>query len=167
MADRIGVMKDGQLQQVATPRQLYEAPASRWVAGFVGDANLFYGVVIWHDAHRVSVSTKNAGNISAAEPRQKLATISACVMVRPEKVRLARRGPTVSAANGSGMNRLDGVVESISYLGGQSIYEIKLDHGGTLRAALANTARLDVDAYAVGERVVAWFTPDDCVVLEP
>jgi putrescine transport system ATP-binding protein len=47
------------------------------------------------------------------------------------------------------------------------VYEIKLDHGGTLRAALANSARLDVDAYPVGAHVVAWFTPDDCVVLEP
>jgi putrescine transport system ATP-binding protein len=35
-----------------------------------------------------------------------------------------------------------------------------------VRASLANTARLDVDAYSVGQRVVAWFAPDDCVVLE-
>jgi putrescine transport system ATP-binding protein len=165
MADRIGVMKDGKLQQVATPRQLYEAPASRWVAGFVGDVNLFDGEVVWHDAHRISVATADAGNISAAEPRQPLAGKSACVMVRPEKIKLSRRGP---AAAGSGvMNRLDGTVGAISYLGGLSVYEIKLDHGGTLRAALANSARLDVDAYPVGAHVVAWFTPDDCVVLEP
>jgi putrescine transport system ATP-binding protein len=167
MADRIGVMKDGRLEQVATPRQLYEAPASRWVAGFVGDVNLFDGEVIWHDEHRVSVATKDAGNISAAEPRQKLAGTSACVAIRPEKIRLSRRGPASDAVKSGVMNRLDGVVGAISYLGGLSVYEIKLDHGATLRAALANTARLDVDAYPVGERVVAWFTPDDCVVLEP
>ena len=35
-----------------------------------------------------------------------------------------------------------------------------------LRASLANTARLDIDAYSAGQRVVAWFAPDDCVVLE-
>jgi putrescine transport system ATP-binding protein len=36
-----------------------------------------------------------------------------------------------------------------------------------LRSSMANTARLDIDAYGKGQRVVAWFTPDDCVVLEP
>ncbi|PNB03157.1 polyamine ABC transporter ATP-binding protein, partial [Pseudomonas sp. FW306-02-H05-BA] len=41
MADRFGVMKSGKLAQVATPRELYEAPRSRWIAGFVGDINLF------------------------------------------------------------------------------------------------------------------------------
>ena len=53
----------------------------------------------------------------------------------------------------------------VGYLGGLSVYRITLDHGATLRAALANTARLDVDAYGVGQRVVAWFSPDDGVVL--
>jgi putrescine transport system ATP-binding protein len=43
VADRIGVMDAGRLEQVATPRELYEAPASRWVAEFVGDINLFEG----------------------------------------------------------------------------------------------------------------------------
>ena len=45
MADRIGVMDAGRLEQVATPRELYEAPHSRWIAEFVGDVNLFEGQV--------------------------------------------------------------------------------------------------------------------------
>eukprot|EP01035_Chromulina_nebulosa_P032358 gene32358-43226_t len=154
-ADRIGVMKNGRLEQVATPRQLYEAPASRWIAGFVGDINLFEGDVTWHDEHRVTVTTADAGGISAAEPRQKLSGKAACVAVRPEKIRLSRRGPATDSAGAGALNRLDGVVSGISYLGGMSVYEIKLDRGATLRAALANTTRLDVDAYPVGERVVA------------
>src|SRR3954471_8159377 len=56
MADRIGVMRDGRLQQVATPRQLYEAPASRWIAGFVGDINLIEGEVTYRDAHRLTIA---------------------------------------------------------------------------------------------------------------
>ena len=46
MANRIGVMDAGRLEQVAAPRDLYEAPATRWVAGFVGDINLFEGDII-------------------------------------------------------------------------------------------------------------------------
>src|SRR5947209_6877713 len=49
VADRIGVMDAGRLEQVATPRELYEAPASRWVAEFVGDVNIFEGQ---HGAYR-------------------------------------------------------------------------------------------------------------------
>ena len=47
MADRIAVMNDGRLEQVATPRVLYEAPDSRWIAGFVGDVNLIEGQVVF------------------------------------------------------------------------------------------------------------------------
>src|SRR5881398_3154052 len=46
VADRIGVMDAGRLEQVATPRQLYEAPASRWIAEFVGDVNVIEGRVV-------------------------------------------------------------------------------------------------------------------------
>ena len=68
-------------------------------------------------------------------------------------------------ADAGAMNRLNGIVASVGYLGGASVYTITLDSGATLHASLANTARLDADAYAVGERVVAWFAPDDCIVL--
>src|ERR1700733_4052699 len=52
MADRIGVMDGGRLEQVATPRQLYEAPTSRWIAEFVGDINLIEGQIEIRDGHR-------------------------------------------------------------------------------------------------------------------
>ena len=46
------------------------------------------------------------------------------------------------------------------------LYKVKLDSGAMLRSSMANTARMDRDIYGAGQRVVAWFTPDDCVVLE-
>ena len=61
---------------------------------------------------------------------------------------------------------LEGVVTGVSYLGGFTTYKVKLDTGAVMRSSMANTARLDIDAYSASERVVAWFTPDDCVVLE-
>ncbi len=64
------------------------------------------------------------------------------------------------------LNRLAGVVTDVSYLGGLTTYKVKLDSGAVLRSSMANTARIDLDAYSPGQRVVAWFTPDDCVVLE-
>ena len=166
MANRIGVMDAGRLEQVATPRDLYEAPATRWVAEFVGDVNLFDGEVTSHEHHRLTIATRDGGNIVVAEPRQPITKPAVTVAIRPEKVKLSRRGPVSDAANSQAINRLEGVVTDVGYLGGSTVYKVKLDSGAVVRSSMANTARMDRDIYSVGQRVVAWFTPDDCVVLE-
>jgi putrescine transport system ATP-binding protein len=166
MAGRIGVMDAGRLEQVATPRELYEAPASRWVAEFVGDVNLFDGQVASRDAHRLTVTTRDAGMLTVAEPRQPLTRTTVSVAIRPEKVKLSRRGPATDDAGGQAINRLEGVIADTTYLGGLTVYKLQFDNGTVIRAAMANTARLDMDAYRIGQRAVAWFTPDDCMVLE-
>jgi putrescine transport system ATP-binding protein len=166
MADRIGVMDNGRLEQVATPRKLYEAPNSRWVAEFVGDINLFEGEAQTSEGGRLAIATKDAGTIIVAAPSNPVTKPLVCVAVRPEKVKLSRRGPASDAAHAHAINRLEGIVTDISYLGGFTTYKVKLDSGGVVRSSMANTARLDIDAYNASQRVVAWFTPDDCVVLE-
>ena len=166
MANRIGVMDAGRLEQVATPRDLYEAPASRWVAEFVGDINLFEGEVTSREHHRLTIATRDGGTIVVAEPRQPVTKTVVTVAIRPEKVKLSRRGPASDAANSQAINRLEGVVTDVGYLGGSTVYKVKLDSGAVVRSSMANTARIDRDAYSAGQRVVAWFTPDDCVVLE-
>jgi putrescine transport system ATP-binding protein len=166
MANRIGVMDAGRLEQVATPRDLYEAPRSRWVAAFVGDVNLFEGEIASREHQRLTIATRDGGTIVVAEPRQPITKTSVSVAIRPEKVKLSRRGPASDAVNAQAINRLEGVVAGVSYLGGLTVYKVKLDSGAVVRSSMANTARLDIDAYSAGQRVVVWFTPDDCVVLE-
>ena len=170
MAGRIGVMDAGRLEQVAAPRELYEAPHSRWIAEFVGDINLLEGKVetVKEDhpttTRRLAIATAQAGTIYVAEPRQPLTKANLCVAIRPEKVKLSRRPPASDDARA--INRLEGVVTDVSYLGGITSYKVKLDGGAVLRSSMANTARLDFDAYSLGQRVVAWFSPEDCLVLE-
>jgi putrescine transport system ATP-binding protein len=170
MAGRIGVMDAGRLQQVATPRELYEAPRSRWIAEFVGDINLIEGQLETAAdnyptmARRIAIATSQAGTIHVAEPGRPLTKTDLCVAIRPEKVKLSRRAPASDDLRA--MNRLEGVVTDVGYLGGLTSYKIKLDSGVVLRSSIANTARLDTDAYAPGQRVVAWFSPEDCMVLE-
>jgi putrescine transport system ATP-binding protein len=166
VAGRIGVMDAGRLEQVATPRELYEAPASRWIAEFVGDVNLFEGQIESREAGRLAVSTRVAGTIMVAEPRQPITKTVVAVAIRPEKVKLSRRAPVSDEGNAHSINRLEGVVTGVSYLGGITTYKVKLDSGAMVRSSMANTARIDLDAYNESQRVVAWFTPDDCVVLE-
>jgi putrescine transport system ATP-binding protein len=166
VAGRIGVMDAGRLEQVATPRELYEAPTSRWIAEFVGDINLFEGQVQQGASGRLEIATRDAGTVFVAAPRQPIAKTNVCVAIRPEKIKLSRRGPASDAVNAHAINRLEGVVTDVGYLGGITTYKVKLDTGAVLRSAMANTARLDLDAYSPSHRVVAWFAPDDCVVLE-
>jgi putrescine transport system ATP-binding protein len=166
VADRIGVMDQGRLQQVARPRELYEAPNSRWIAEFVGDVNMFEGQIVPGEAGRLVVATRDAGTIVAAAPRQPITKAIVSVAIRPEKVKLSRRGPASDAINAHAINRLEGVVTDVSYLGGLTVYKVKLETGAVVRSSMANTARLDVDGYTMSQRVIAWFTPDDCVVLE-
>jgi len=167
MADRIGVMNHGRLVQVATPRQLYEQPASRWVAEFVGDVNIFEGRIESREDQRLVIACHNTGAIVAAAPRQSLAGEAVCVAIRPEKMKLSRQGPAEAAIKAGAINRLEGTVSNLGYLGDISSYGIALDAGATLRVSVTNTARVDVDDFRPGERVVVWFEPDDCVVLDP
>ena len=97
VADRIGVMNAGRLEQVATPRQLYEAPATRWVAEFVGDVNMLEGRIARRDGGRLVVATTTAGEVIVAEPPQPSAAEQVCVAIRPEKIRLSLRGPADEA----------------------------------------------------------------------
>ena len=163
MAGRIGVMDAGRLEQVATPRDLYETPASRWIAEFVGDINLFDGQAGVADNGRLAVSTRDAGTLHVSEPRKPLGKDVVSVAIRPEKVKLSRRAPAADGTNA--FNRLEGIITDVGYLGGLTTYEVRLDSGATVRSTIANTTRI-LDPYLAGQRVIAWFTPDDCLVLE-
>jgi putrescine transport system ATP-binding protein len=166
VAGRIGVMDAGRLDQVASPRELYEAPLSRWIAEFIGDINLFDGQVESCENNRLTVSTRDAGNLVVAEPRKAVTKTIVAVAVRPEKVKLSQRGPVSDDVIAQSINRLEGVVTDVSYLGGLTTYKVRLDSGAVVRSSMANTARIDIDAYTPSQRVMAWFTPDDCLVLE-
>jgi putrescine transport system ATP-binding protein len=166
VATRIGVMDAGRLEQVASPRDLYEAPASRRIAEFIGEVNLFDGEVESHELNRLTIATRDAGTIVAAEPRNPVTKTSVSVAIRPEKVKLSRRGPAADTSASQSLNRLEGVVSEVSYLGGLTSYKVKLDSGAVVRSSMANTTRIDIDAYGLSQRVVVWFTPDDCMVLE-
>jgi putrescine transport system ATP-binding protein len=165
MAGRIGVMDAGRLDQVATPRDLYETPASRWIAEFVGDINLFEGQVGAAENGRLAIATRDAGTVYVAEPRTPLTKSVVSVAIRPEKVKLSRRALAAEGTSANAFNWLEGVITDVSYLGGLTTYKVKLDSGAVVRSSMANTTRI-LDTYTVSQRVVAWFTPDDCLVLE-
>ena len=167
VADRIGVMDAGRLEQVATPRQLYEAPASRWIAEFVGDINIFEGQVDSREAGRMMVATRDAGTIAVAEPRQPLDKAIVCVAIRPEKLKLSRRGPVPDAAAARTPSTGSRASSPTSAISAASPPTRSSSTAAPWCAPRWPTRRGSTSMpTAPSQRVVAWFTPDDCLVLE-
>ncbi|MDO8978645.1 MAG: ABC transporter ATP-binding protein [Afipia sp.] len=161
VADRIGVMDKGRLVQVAPPRQLYEAPNSRWIAGFVGDINLIEGQVAARQSGHFTIATESAGAITASHLPSSTKD-HVCVAIRPEKIRLTQPAPD----RANSINAFTGHLTSAGFLGGLSVYSVTLDHGAVLRVALPNATRATADGFTVGQRVNVSFAPDDVVVLD-
>jgi spermidine/putrescine transport system ATP-binding protein len=116
MSDRIAVMKDGQLLQVGTPEEIYERPANRFVADFIGQTNLLDGTV----ADPMTVVLENGTRVAAASDHP--AGTKVALSLRPERASLLPRGP--EPADGAG---IDGTVAGITYLGNALVYRVALD----------------------------------------
>jgi spermidine/putrescine transport system ATP-binding protein len=144
MSDRIGVMTGGRLEQVGTPLEIYERPATRFVAGFIGDANLVDAVVETVEGDRL-VARAGAGRVRARCRGWERAGSALTICVRPERVRVA--------AAGEQPDGLPGRVEDRAFSGSLIKYRVAV-LGFRLHAAVpyAHGARLfEVgDAVAVG-----------------
>jgi putrescine transport system ATP-binding protein len=158
MADRIGVMNGGRLVQVAAPAEIYEQPASRWVAEFIGDVNLLEGKIVESGPTGTIVETKAAGRIAAAAA-EAIAGDAVAVAIRPEKIAIARERP---AGDGNAVN---GTVSDIGYLGDVSLYKIRLADGTAMKATAANRARRVRQEIGEGDAVWLSFPADAGVVL--
>tara|TARA_B100001250_G_scaffold99374_1_gene83590 strand:+ start:50693 stop:51754 length:1062 start_codon:yes stop_codon:yes gene_type:complete len=116
MADRIAVMDDGKLLQVATPEEIYERPANRFVADFIGQTNLLEGTV--SDAETVILEN----GISVRAKNGFTAGTHVAVSLRPERAHIQSQGEFEE-----GWSHVNGSVETVTYLGNALIYGIKLD----------------------------------------
>jgi putrescine transport system ATP-binding protein len=159
MADRIGVMDHGQLMQVATPAEMYEQPASRWVADFIGEVNLIEGRVVEAGSGGTLIASASAGKLRAAPSSAAKPGDTVWVALRPEKVRIAPAPP------GTAENCVAGQVASIGYLGDLSVYKVQLDDGFVMKAAIANVTRLIERPIGWGDRVWLSWAPEAGVVL--
>jgi len=160
VADRIGVMDQGRLVQVATPPEIYEQPNSRWVADFIGDVNLIEGRVVEAGASASIIMSQNAGKLDAVTTTAAKTGDTVWVAIRPEKVRISHEPPVAAAAN-----CVAGQIWDIGYLGDVSIYKVRLENGFVMKAAAANMTRLIERPFGWEERVWLSWAPDAGVVL--
>jgi putrescine transport system ATP-binding protein len=160
VADRIAVMNHGRLIQVATPPEIYELPNSRWVADFIGDVNLIEGRVVEAGAAGTVIASAAAGRLRAPACTDAKPGDTVWVALRPEKVRIAREPPAQPEEN-----CVAGTVGNIGYLGDLSIYEVRLDGGFVMKAAVANVTRLTERSIGWDDRVWLSWAPEAAMVL--
>jgi putrescine transport system ATP-binding protein len=137
LATRIAVMSLGRVAQVGTPGEVYEFPANRYVADFVGDINLIDGLVTACDQKHVTLRCEalNA-ELRALSADAWAAGSPLCLAVRPEKITLSRNAPEAADRN-----VLRGVVWDLGYFGDQSLYRIKLPSGALVQVSAQNQRR--------------------------
>ena len=156
-ADRIAVMRAGEIVQIGPPAEVYEAPNSRYVAEFIGEANLFEGAFEAR-GDRVALSTADLPlmlEARAAAPTSPRGWFA----VRPEKMSLHRQAPA------DPVNLLPGRVVETGYLGDWTTCRVVVAPGQVLKVALPNLARHSDLPLARGDEVWLSFAPEAAVVL--
>jgi spermidine/putrescine transport system ATP-binding protein len=136
MSDRIAVMNRGRVEQVATPEDVYERPATTFVAGFIGVSNLMPATVVGSGRVRL----QSGGEIDAETDG--LATGQQCAaVVRPEKLRVDPAGEGDASSNG--LPRVEGIVESSLYLGTATQLVVGLEEGVRMTVLVPNASEAE------------------------
>ena len=154
MSDRIAVMHRGRIEQVGVPEDLYDRPASSFVADFIGTTNLLAGTVesVEADGARIRL---DSGDRCLAAADGRLAGQSIQLSVRPEAI-------SIGASNGSnGSGHLAAEVEQVAYLGAAVQYHVRTAGGLGLSVLAGKTG----SRFASGDSVVLAWAPDDALVL--
>ncbi|AWT12117.1 MULTISPECIES: polyamine ABC transporter ATP-binding protein [Stutzerimonas] len=164
MAERIAIMHLGWIAQVGSPMDIYETPASRLVCEFIGNVNLFDGELVEDMGDHAIIASPGlenpiyVGHGISTRAQDKQITYA----IRPEKLLIGTELPELERP---GYNWAKGVVHDIAYLGGHSVYYIKLPSGGVLQAFMANAER-HVKLPTWEEEVYVYWWDDSGVVLQ-
>jgi spermidine/putrescine transport system ATP-binding protein len=154
MSDRIAVMSSGKILQVGSPRDIYDRPAERFVADFIGESNFLDAAVVSSANGRATVRLGSGVELAAALPEGFQPKDRVTVVVRPEQARLVRDGGAVS-----------GVLENVVYFGTDTHFHVRLDAGGAFIVRQQNTRSGDA-GFASGDRVGVSIGDDAAQVLK-
>ena len=160
VSSRIGVMDSGNLIQVATPTEIYEAPVNKDVADFIGDVNILRG--IYKGQNDVGTQLHSDDSDSIVFATQEVGASTGDEMwfaIRPEKLEISKKKPK------NQHNILKGSIEDIAYGGSFSTYHVRLDSGRILKAIRANRVRTEEHHLTWEDEVYLHWEPHSAVVL--
>ncbi|KAF1698854.1 polyamine ABC transporter ATP-binding protein [Pseudoxanthomonas jiangsuensis] len=160
MATRIALMDQGWIQQVGTPDEIYEQPANRFAAEFIGSVNLVDATIDEDEPDYVTLKTPAfeapiyiGHGITGFEGQQ------VSFALRPEKLGIGKDEPAQPH------NKAHGTIEDIAYFGSHSVYHVRLPSGFKLMANFANEKRWASEGLTWGDHVWLWWDDNDGVVL--
>ncbi len=159
VADRIAVMDHGRIIQVDPPMEMYERPNSRYVADFLGDINLIASKTVGHAKGKVLLQSDSGQDLQVNTSEEFAVGRNVWFASRPEKLNISRKKPAKA------LNALEGEVWDIAYLGGLTVYKVKLDSGEFVKAAVLNSAVSGADMITWEERVWVSCSPQGARVL--
>lgn len=160
MATRIALMDRGRIQQIGTPDEIYEQPANRFAAQFIGSVNLIDARVVDNkpDAVNLQASAFDAG-IRIGHGIPGLQAQAVAFALRPEQLAIGKDEPAQAC------NKAQGVIEDIAYFGSHSVYHVRLPSGFKLMVHVANRQRAGSQAPTWGDTVWVGWGEQDGVVL--
>jgi spermidine/putrescine transport system ATP-binding protein len=154
MSDRIAVMNEGKVQQVADPPTLYERPDNRFVADFIGQTNVFSGTVESVNGSRVTLATSSGEKVEAYVGEAEVGVGQAAhAAVRPEKVRFGDKGDNVVTVK----------IHQVVYLGVSTQYIADLPGGEKLVLYQQNTT--EEGHPEIGEEATVSWDARNCLIL--
>ncbi len=165
MASRIGVINKGHVAQLAKPSDLYEYPANRFVADFIGSVNIFEGKLVVDEPEQAVVDCPEIGKIFLNHGVTGPHEADVWAAIRPEKITLCKPGEAVGEGAPKGHNVANGTILGMSYLGDCTLYEVKLESGRMIRVSRANLSRFDQDEFTWDQKVSLSWHPSSPIVL--
>jgi putative spermidine/putrescine transport system ATP-binding protein len=157
MSDRIAVMNDGRIEQCGLPTELYDEPATRFVATFIGESNFINGVVQRLDGTAACIEAPGLGELRAPLRAGLAAGAPVALTVRPEKI--------IADTNGlaSDMNAVTGTVDDVVFVGEMRRYAVLLPGGQRLVLKAQN--RSGVQSFARGDAIRVCWNVADCRIV--
>jgi spermidine/putrescine transport system ATP-binding protein len=161
MSDRIAVMNSGVIEQLGSPREIYERPTTRFVAGFIGTSNLVDGVVERVEGGYALIAYTAQDRVIVSVSERIRTGDKVEVSVRPEKIDIHRGVPPTSATGGS---VLSGVVTEVVYHGTSTNYTVQTAAGADFTVFDQNASSAD-DLADRGDRVFLTWAPQHSYVI--
>ncbi len=156
MSDRICIMREGQIIQSGSPRELYDDPINRYVADFVGKTNFFNGAVIDANDSGISVKTDSGQVLLGAQPKGAPLLAKgnkACVAVRPEMIAIS----AADEANNDSNITIQGRVMNMIFLGEHSEYLVATEGYGNVMVLSPKSIERTKRSFAPGDNVsISW-----------
>ncbi|MEG3153693.1 ABC transporter ATP-binding protein [Sphingomonas sp. RB1R13] len=165
LATRIAVINKGQIAQLAGCSDLYEYPANRFVADFIGSVNIFDGRMLIDEPEQAMIDCPEIGRIYLNHGVTGSHSADLWVAIRPEKIHMKRPGERDGDDAPDGANHAQGVIKGMSYLGDITIYEVELTTGRKVRVSRPNLSRTDQLQFTWEDKVALSWHPSSPVVL--